>query len=72
MVAGFMLAVGAQLDLKGQTDWWWRVGWGYGCPDPLLPLGADFSSLEEWSRGWWPALPSESWCLSGSLVGYSG
>lgn len=72
MVAGFMLAVGARLDLKGQADWCWRVGSGDGCPDLLLPLGADFSSLEEWSRGWWPAHPSESWCLSGSLVGYSG
>lgn len=57
MVAGFMLAVGARLDLKGQADWWWRVGSGDGCPDLLLPLGADFSSLEEWSRGGGPLTP---------------
>lgn len=45
MVAGFVLAMGAQLDLKGQVN----LGWG--CADSLLPLGADFSSLEERSRG---------------------
>lgn len=38
MVAGFVLAVGAQLDLKGQANW----GGGVGCPNSLLPLGAEF------------------------------
>lgn len=44
MVAGFVLAMGAQLYLKGQADLSWR------CADFLLPLGADCSSLEKWSR----------------------
>lgn len=45
MVAGFVLAMGALLDLKGPAN----VGWG--CADSLSPLGAEFSSLKEWSRG---------------------
>lgn len=49
MVAGFVLAMGAQLYLKGQADLSW------GCADFFLPLGADFFHLEEWSGGLRPA-----------------
>lgn len=55
MVAGFVLAVGAQLDLKGQANWGWGEG-GLAVLTPSYHWGQTFS-LEEWSRALWPAHP---------------
>lgn len=56
MVAGFVLAMGAPLDLKGPAN----VGWG--CADCRSPLGAEFSSLKEWSRGQGQLTPVSQGC----------